>query len=52
MAAAYIHVHFRLDFLEANNMSPDQNASKGAAWEQSDMGPYCLQYRLLKNISR
>ena len=21
-------------------------------WEQSDLGPYCLQYRLSKNISR
>ena len=21
-------------------------------WEQSDLGPYCLQYRLPKNISR
>ena len=29
-------------------MNPDQTAPK----EQSDLGPYCLQYRLLKNISR
>ena len=38
-------LHFRLDFLmEANNMIPYQ--------EQSDLGPYCLQFtcRLSKNI--
>ena len=29
-------------------MNPDQTAPK----EQSDLGPYCLQYRLPKNISR
>ena len=29
-------------------MDPDQTAPK----EQSDLGPYCLQYRLPKNISR
>ena len=30
-------------------MNPDQTAPK----EQSDLGPYCLQYRLTKkNISR
>ena len=29
-------------------MNPDQTAHK----EQSDQGPYCLQYRLPKNISR
>ena len=41
MTAAYIQVHFRLDFIvEAKTMNPDQ---------QSD--PYCLQ-RLPKNISR
>ena len=34
--------------MEANNMSPDQTAS----WEQSDLGPYYLQNRLPKNISR
>ena len=28
-------------------MNPDQTAPK----EQSDLGPYCLQYRLPKNIS-
>ena len=27
-------------------MNPDQ------FWEQSDLCPYCLQYRLPKNISR
>ena len=26
-------------------MNPDQTP-----WEQSDLGPYCLQYRLPKNI--
>ena len=35
-SAAYIQVHFRLDFfMEATNMNT----------EQSDLGPYCLQYR-------
>ena len=42
-SAAYIQVQFRLDFImEANTMNPDQTASK----EQSDLGPYKLQYRL------
>ena len=46
MSAVYIQVHFRLDFfMEANNMDP-------GPWEQSDLGPYCLQYRLLKSIRR
>ena len=40
MSAAYIQVHFRLDFIkEAKNMNPDQTASK----DQSDLGHYCLQ---------
>ena len=30
-------------------MNPNQ--TKGAVWDQSDLGPYCLQYRL-PNISR
>ena len=48
-SVAYINVYFRLDcFMEANNMKPDQTAPK----EQSDLGPYCLQYRLPGNISR
>ena len=34
--------------MEANNMNPDQMAPE----EQSDLGPYCLQYRLPKTISR
>ena len=34
--------------MDANNMNPDQIA----LWEQSDLGPYCLQYRLPKNIRR
>ena len=29
--------------MEANNMNPDQTL---------DLGPYCLQYRLPKNIGR
>ena len=29
-------------------MNPDQTAP----WEQSDLGSYCLQYMLPKNISR
>ena len=28
-------------------MNPDQTAP---SWEQSDLGPYCLQYRLPKNV--
>ena len=36
ISAAYIQVHFRLDFSWKN----DQIALK------SDLGPYCLQYRL------
>ena len=32
----------------ANSMNPYQTSPK----EQSDLGPYCLQYRLPKNISR
>ena len=49
MYVAYIQLHFRVDFImEANTMNPDQTAP----WEQSDLGPYCLQYRLPKNISR
>ena len=31
-------------------MKPDQTAPKQR--EQSDLGPYCLQYRLPKNDSR
>ena len=49
MSAACIQVHFKIDFsMESNNMNPDQTAAK----EQADLGPYCLQYRLPKNISR
>ena len=40
MSAAYIQVHFRLDFfMEANNM-------KNSEYDQSDLGPYCFQNRL------
>ena len=43
MSTAYIQVHFRLDFfMKANHMNPDQTG----VVEQSDLGPYCLQYRL------
>ena len=49
MSAAYIQVYFRLDnIMEAKNMNPDKTAPN----EQSDLGPYCLQYRLPKKISR
>ena len=45
-------VHFKLDFvMEANTMNPDQ-ADRVLPWEQSNLGPYCLQYKLPKNISR
>ena len=36
-------------------MNPDHRVPKGAVRaprEQSDLGPYCLQYRLPKNLSR
>ena len=47
-SVAKIQVIFRKDVLmEANKMNPDQTAPKG---EQSDLGSYCLQYMLLKNI--
>ena len=40
--AAYIQVHFKLDFvMESNNIDPDQTAPK----EQSELGQYGLQYR-------
>ena len=46
MSAAYIHVHFRLEFIMvADTMNPDQTAPKG---EQCDLGPYCLPLRLPK----
>ena len=36
MSAAYIQVHFRLDFfMEANNMNPDQTALLGVDWSRS-----------------
>ena len=34
--------------MEANNINHEQTATK----EQSDLGPFCLQHRLLMNISR
>ena len=49
MSAAYIQVHFDFIFImKANTVNPDQTAP----WEQSDQGPYCLQYRLPKKLSR
>ena len=33
-------------------MGPDQIAPIMLLWEQSDLGPYCTQYCLPKNISR
>ena len=40
---------FKLDFfMGANNMKSDQTALK----KQSDLGLYCLQYRLPKEKSR
>ena len=42
MSVTYIQVHFRQDFFMEANMNP----------EQSDLGPYCLQYRLPKNMRR
>ena len=49
MSAANIQMHFRLEFfMDVNNMNPDQSAP----WEQTDLGPYCLQYSLPYNVSR
>ena len=46
-SAAYIQMHFTIDvFIEANNMNPDQTAPM----EQSDLGPYCLQFWLPKKF--
>ena len=43
LSAAYIQAHFRQDcFMNGKNMKP----------YQSDLGPYCLQNRLPKYISR
>ena len=43
MSAGYIQVHLRLNFfMETKVMNPDQTAPK----EQSDLGPYRLQYSL------
>ena len=50
MPAAYFQVHFRQGFIiETNTMDSDQAAPKR---EQSDLGPFFLQNRLPKNISR
>ena len=46
---ANIQEFLRLNFIkEGHTMNPNETASK----EQSDLSPYCLQYRLLKKISR
>ena len=49
-SVAYIQVvHFRLILdVEANTMNPPAPTVR----EHSDLGPYCLQYRLPKCISR
>ena len=52
-SAAYIQIHFRLDFIiyfinEGTTMNPDLTAPLGAVWS----GFLELQYRLPKNKSR
>ena len=45
MSAEYTKVHFRPDFfiiIRKQTIHPDQAAPLG----QSDLGPYCLRYRL------
>ena len=50
MSAAYIQIHFKLDFfMKANTMNREIRVLPR---EQSYLGPYCLQYRLPKNISK
>ena len=46
MSAAYFQMHSRLDFMTEANMNPNQTGL--LLWEQSDLGPYYLQYKLLK----
>ena len=49
-SAVYIQVHFRQDFFHrSKHCEPLSDCFKR---EQSDLGYFCLQYRLLKNISR
>ena len=43
-----VKIHFRLDIMDTNTMNPNQTARK----EQSDSGPYCLQFRLPMTLSR
>ena len=44
-SAAYIQVHFRLDFtMDANTINPDQTAP----WQQSNQGPYIVQYQAFR----
>ena len=47
-SAANIQMHYTRFYHAHTTMNPDQTATL----EQSDMGPYCLQYRLPINISR
>ena len=50
ISAANIQVHFRLDFImEAITMNPEIRL---LPCEHPDLDPYCLQYRLPKNIGR
>ena len=37
-----------MDYMESNNMNPDQTAP----CEQYDLGPCCLPYRLPENINQ
>ena len=49
-SAAYIQVHFRLDyFMEANNINPDETAPSWAVWFGSML--FAI-FRLPKNTSR
>ena len=48
MSAEFFQVHFKSYLIiEVNTLNPDQTA-----WEQSDLGPYCLRYMQNKNSSR
>ena len=55
MSAEYFQLHFKLSLIiEVNTINPDQTAPRSnqtATNKQSDLGPYCLQERLTKNIS-
>ena len=49
-SAAYIQLHFRLDFFSLKLTI--LTLIRLFPWEQSDMGSFCLQYRLTKKKSR